>query len=61
MIDAARHPDRYASMRRRARDAAIAIFDRASRGVPGWLALIDEVLAQPPIDAGARGGLFAAL
>jgi glycosyltransferase involved in cell wall biosynthesis len=45
MIDAVRNPDRYAAMRKRARETALAGFDRETKGVPGWLAMIDQVLA----------------
>ena len=44
MIDAVRHPERSAAMRRRARETALAEFDRETVGVPGWLKMIDEVL-----------------
>ncbi|KRB81521.1 group 1 glycosyl transferase [Sphingomonas sp. Root710] len=45
MIDAVRHPDRYAALRGQARLTALERFDRESIGVPGWLAMVDEVLA----------------
>lgn len=47
MIEAVRHPHRYAAMRKRARETAFD-FDRETRGVPGWLAMIDEVLEGRP-------------
>lgn len=43
MIRAVREPEAFASMRQAARRTAIARFDRATVGVPGWLSLIDEV------------------
>ncbi|MES2497211.1 MAG: glycosyltransferase [Pseudomonadota bacterium] len=43
MIDAVRQPDRYRDMRRQARLTALELFDRESMGVPGWLAMIDEL------------------
>jgi glycosyltransferase involved in cell wall biosynthesis len=58
MIDAVCHPDRYAAMRKRARETAIADFDRETRGVPGWLAMIDELLAMGPLDIGPRAELL---
>ena len=45
MIDAVRHPERYAAMRQRARVTALSHFDRETNGVPGWLAMIDDVPA----------------
>ena len=48
MIDAVRHPERYAAMRQRARQTALAYFDLETVGVPGWLAMIDEVLETGP-------------
>ena len=45
MIDAVRHPERYADIRKRARVTALSHFDRETKGVPGWLAMIDDVLA----------------
>ena len=46
MINAVRHPESYAGMRRQARITALSLFDRETVGVPGWLAMIDEVLDQ---------------
>ena len=59
MIDAVRHPERYAAMRKRARQTALAEFDRETSGVPGWLAMIDEVLAMGPLAVGPRGEVLA--
>lgn len=61
MIDAVRNPQDYAAMRRKARETALVEFDRETRGVPGWLAMIDEVLAARPLDVGARRPLAAGL
>ena len=49
MIDAVRQPERYAAMRKRARETALAEFDRQTKGVPGWLEMIDAVLAAPTL------------
>ena len=46
MIRAVREPEAFTAMRARAKTTAMARFDRATVGVPGWLALIDEVLAE---------------
>ncbi len=43
MID---NRDALASQRRAARETVLARFDRETVGVPGWLALIDEVMAR---------------
>lgn len=45
MVEAVRFPGRFEDMRVRARKSAIAHFDRATVGVPGWLRLVDEVLS----------------
>lgn len=42
MIRAVREPEAFQAMRAQARRTALARFDRATVGVPGWLALIDE-------------------
>ncbi len=44
MIRAAREPQAFAALRRHARATALAGFTR-ERGVAGWLALVDELLA----------------
>ncbi|KQX22749.1 MULTISPECIES: glycosyltransferase [unclassified Sphingomonas] len=46
MIDAVRRPDHYAPMRKRARVTAMSKFDRDTIGVPRWLNLIDQTLAE---------------
>ncbi|KKC26963.1 glycosyltransferase [Sphingomonas sp. SRS2] len=46
MIDAVHFPERFEPMRKQARQTALDRFDRATVGVPGWLALIDEVAAR---------------
>lgn len=43
MIRAVREPRGFDAIRAKARLTALARFDRASVGVPGWLALIDEI------------------
>lgn len=43
MVRAVREPEAFVAMRRAARETALARFDRESVGVPGWLALIDEM------------------
>jgi glycosyltransferase involved in cell wall biosynthesis len=43
MIRAVREPQAFQLLRAQARATAMARFDRATVGVPGWLALIDEV------------------
>lgn len=48
MIEAVRHPDRYAAMRKQARLTALERFDRDAIGVPGWLTMIDQTLALGP-------------
>jgi len=45
MIAAVREPERFSTMRHRARVSALAKFDRDKVGVPGWMALIDSQLA----------------
>ena len=55
MIDAVRHPERYAAMRARARVTALSHFDRETVGVPGWLAMIDEMPAREAPRAGSGG------
>ncbi|ARR57053.1 group 1 glycosyl transferase [Rhizorhabdus wittichii DC-6] len=44
MIRAIREPGAFQAMRAQARRTALARFDRATVGVPGWLALIDEAM-----------------
>jgi glycosyltransferase involved in cell wall biosynthesis len=44
MIRAVREPDAFEAMRVEARRTALAHFDRATIGVPGWLSMIDEAL-----------------
>lgn len=46
MIDAARNPGSYKAMRAQARQTALRFFDRKTVGVPAWLNLIEEVLAE---------------
>ena len=46
MIDAVRHPEHFTAMRKQARLTAIDRFDRELVGVPGWLAMIDNMLAR---------------
>lgn len=47
MIEACETPDAFQAMRGRARDKAMAMFDRETVGVPGWMALIEEVIGSP--------------
>jgi len=47
MIAAVRAPQLYAGLRLQARQTALERFDLRHVGVPGWLAMIDEVLAMP--------------
>lgn len=61
MIDAVRNPERYREMRRRARAAALSHFDRETVGVPGWLAMIDEVLARDGSEIGRRAELLGGI
>jgi glycosyltransferase involved in cell wall biosynthesis len=44
LIAACRNPERYAPLRRAARETVVTSFDRASVCEPAWLGLIDEVL-----------------
>lgn len=41
-----RHPEHHAAMRQAARRRALASFDRKQVGVPGWLGVIDAVMAR---------------
>ena len=44
MIEACDQPENFAAMRLRAREKAMALFDRETVGVPGWMALIEETI-----------------
>ena len=44
MIDACANPHAYKSMRTRARQTALSLFDKDSVGVPAWMTLIDEMI-----------------
>lgn len=44
MIAACRRPQAFTQMRRRARETALARFDRETVGVPGWMKLIEDRL-----------------
>lgn len=46
LVEACRNPTAYAPLRTAARATALERFDRETVGVPGWLALIDEVMAR---------------
>jgi glycosyltransferase involved in cell wall biosynthesis len=61
MIDAVRHPERYVAMRRRARETAFESFDLNTKGLPGWLRMIDEVVAMGPHEVGPRAEMLAQL
>jgi glycosyltransferase involved in cell wall biosynthesis len=45
MIEACRQPERFAALRRGARQTVLDRFDRRTRCLPQWLALVDEGLA----------------
>lgn len=47
MIEACNQPEKFATMRRRAREKAMALFDRETVGVPGWMALIEDMIGTP--------------
>ena len=49
MVRACREPEAFRDLRTAARARALASYDRDTVGVPGWMAIVDEVLA-------ARGG-----
>jgi glycosyltransferase involved in cell wall biosynthesis len=44
MVQACDTPDAFGDMRQNARTTALQVFDRETVGVPGWMALIDDVL-----------------
>lgn len=44
MVQACETPDAFREMRHDARATALRLFDRETVGVPGWMALIDEIL-----------------
>jgi hypothetical protein len=44
LITACREPQRFATVRRAARDTVMAEYDRAAVCEPAWLALIDDVM-----------------
>lgn len=46
LVEICRDPEAYAPLRAAARVTAMERFDRATVGVPAWLALIDEVMAR---------------
>jgi glycosyltransferase involved in cell wall biosynthesis len=47
MIDACEQPQAFEAMRRQARQKALALFDRETVGVPGWMALIEDTIGAP--------------
>jgi glycosyltransferase involved in cell wall biosynthesis len=47
MITACQAPERYQDLRKNARQTALSVFDKDRVGVPGWMALISEVLDRP--------------
>jgi len=46
MIAACQMPEKYLELRRNARRTALTVFDKDHVGVPGWMALISEVIYQ---------------
>jgi glycosyltransferase involved in cell wall biosynthesis len=48
MIEACRHPGRFAALRQAARRTVVEQFDRGTRCLPQWLALLDEALGATP-------------
>lgn len=48
MVDACERPEDFKAMREAARVRALAQFDRETVGVPGWMALIEDVLGDRP-------------
>lgn len=48
MAEACEKPEAFVEMRKKARQTALAMFDRETVGVPAWMALITEVLNRGP-------------
>jgi len=46
LVEVCQNPEAYAPLRKAARVTALERFDRETVGVPGWLSLIDEVMAR---------------
>jgi len=44
MVAACETPERFLDLRSKARQTALAMFDRETVGVPAWMALVDEML-----------------
>ncbi len=44
MIEACERPEAFVEMRREARQTALQLFDRETVGVPGWMAMIRELI-----------------
>ncbi len=44
LIAACETPERFLTLRSKARETALALFDRQTVGVPAWMALVDEML-----------------
>jgi len=47
MVRACETPEAFQTMRRQARDTAMALFDRETVGVPGWMAIFEDTIGVP--------------